>query len=76
MKFFSATILCLSLFLLFVFSCKPKGAHNPYIDAKVKVSEREMKKSKKHLKKGNKAYKKQMRKNRKFLFGRSKAPKA
>ncbi len=76
MKLFSTSTIILFFLLLFVFSCKPKGAHNPYLDAKVRLSEREMKKNKKHLKKGNKAYKKQMRKNRKFLFGRSKAPKA
>lgn len=76
MKFFSTSSLLIYISFLLVSSCRPKGAHNEYLDAKLRVSEREMKKNKKHLKKGNKAYKKQMRKNRKHLFGRSKAPKA
>jgi hypothetical protein len=57
-------------------SCRPRGAHNEYLDAKTRVSEREMKKDKKHIKKGNKAYAKQLRRNRKFLFGKARAPKA
>jgi len=71
-KFISALLIGLLLFT----SCKSRGAHNVYRDAKVRVSEREIAKNKKVIKKGNKAYKKQMRKNRKHLFGRSVAPKA
>ncbi|MDF2436572.1 MAG: hypothetical protein K0Q95_948 [Bacteroidota bacterium] len=57
-------------------ACKSRAGHNEYLEAKHRVSEIEMKKNKKILKKGSKAYKKQMRHNRKFLFGRSKAPKS
>ncbi|MCW3071460.1 MAG: hypothetical protein JWO44_1350 [Bacteroidetes bacterium] len=56
-------------------SCKSRGAHNEYREAKVRVSEREMAKDKKVLRKGKKAYQKQMRRNRKHLFGRARAPK-
>jgi hypothetical protein len=68
--------LLLCVLALFTCSCKSKGPHNEYRDAKVRVSERQLKQDKKVLRKGNKAYKKQMRRNRKFLFGRAKAPKA
>jgi hypothetical protein len=61
--------------LMIIPSCKSKDAHNVYRDAKVRVSEREMAKDKKHIRKGNRAYKKQLRKNRKHLFGRARAPK-
>jgi hypothetical protein len=56
-------------------SCRPQGPHNQYREAKVRVSEREMRKNKKVIAKGGKEYKKQMRHNRKHLFGRSVAPK-
>lgn len=56
-------------------SCRSRGAHNEYRDAKVRVSEREMAKDKKIMRKGNRNYAKQMRRNRKHLFGRAVAPK-
>ena len=56
-------------------SCKSGRAHNEYFESKVRVSEREMAKDKKVIRKGNRAYKKQMRRNRKYLFGRARAPK-
>lgn len=70
------------IFFVFLFgltlfhSCKSRGAHNKYRDAKVRVSEREMAKDKKIMRKAKKSYRKQMRKNRKHLFGRPTAPKA
>jgi hypothetical protein len=76
MPVYTKFLLLLSLVATLMISCKSRGAHNEYRDAKVRVSEREMAKDKKHIRKGNKAYKKQMRKNRKHLFGRARAPKA
>lgn len=68
--------LILSVFTLSLLaSCWPKGGHNEYLEGRMRVSEREMKKDKKILAKGSKAYKKQMRRNRKHLFGRAVAPK-
>jgi len=56
-------------------SChRHEGASNKYREAKVRPSERQAREDKKINKRGNKNYKKQMRRNRKFLFGRSKAP--
>jgi hypothetical protein len=54
-------------------SCRVKGPHNKYRDAKVRVSEREIAQNKKILKKGDRAYKKQERRNRRYLYGKGKA---
>ncbi|MCW3102066.1 MAG: hypothetical protein JWO09_506 [Bacteroidetes bacterium] len=68
-------IFLFSVSALLLHSCKSRGPHNEYREAKVRVSEREMAKDKKIIRKGNKAYKKQMRRNRKHLFGKARAPK-
>jgi hypothetical protein len=75
-SFKEALILFTSAFIFISLpSCKSAYAHNEYRDAKVRVSEREMAKDKKVMKKAKKTYAKQMRKNRKHLFGKARAPK-
>ena len=68
-----------NLFIFFIAlgslnSCKPKGAYNPYLTAKTKPSERQAQETKRIMRKQNRMVKKQKEGNRKFLFGRKKAP--
>ena len=72
---------CIFIFSLFISclltSCISKHtANNEYRDSKVRVSERQLAQDKKVMRKAKKSYQKQMRKNRKLLFGRARAPKA
>lgn len=69
----------ITLFCVFALSAvsachKDKGAFNKYREMKVRPSEQQAREAKKINKRGNKNYKKQMRRNRKYLFGRSVAP--
>jgi len=72
----TSIILFLLLFVLSgLNSCKPKGAYNPYLNAKKKPSEIQAQETHRVGKKQNRMIKKQKERSRKHLFGRKTAPK-
>lgn len=80
MKIHFKKTIAILFFFLFVgaitSSCRrDKGASNPYLHMKKKPVEKMKEADNKIIKRGNKAYKKQLQSNRKYLFGRKRAPK-